>query len=69
MIDQLRKRSHIWQHYIVGHADRMKDTIQEHSEIVRCLKKGNGTELKSVNENHLAQGFKSYCEDLMMDQT
>ena len=69
MIDQLRKRSHIWQHYIVGHADRMKATIQEHNNIVRCLKKRNGAELKKVNTNHLAQGFKSYCEDLMMDQT
>jgi DNA-binding GntR family transcriptional regulator len=68
MIDQLRKRSHIWQHYIVGHADRMKDTIQEHHNIVRCLKKKNGPELKNVNENHLAQGFKSYCEDLMIYQ-
>ncbi len=69
MIDQLRKRSHIWQHYIVGHAARMKDTIQEHSDIVGCLKKGNGSELKNVNKNHLTQGFKSYCEDLMIDQT
>jgi DNA-binding GntR family transcriptional regulator len=68
MIDQLRKRSHIWQHYIVGHADRMKDTIQEHHNIVRCLKKKDGPELKNVNENHLAQGFKSYCEDLMIYQ-
>jgi DNA-binding GntR family transcriptional regulator len=69
MIDQLRKRSHIWQHYIVGHAARMQATIQEHGDIVSCLKKGNGAELKNVNKNHLAQGFKSYCEDLMMDQT
>ena len=69
MIDQLRKRSHIWQHYIVGHADRMKGTIQEHHNIVRCLKKRDGAELKNVNQKHLTQGFKSYCEDLMMDQT
>ena len=49
MIDQLRKRSHIWQHYIIGHADRMKNTIQEHGDIVRCLKEGNVIELKKVN--------------------
>ena len=66
MIDQLRKRSHIWQHYIVGHPDRMKKTIRDHRDIVRCLKEGNAVELKKVNENHLAQGFKSYMDDLMI---
>jgi len=66
MIDQLRKRSHIWQHYIVGHADRIKNTIQEHGDIVRCLKEGNVMELKKVNQNHLTQGFKSYMDDLMI---
>ncbi len=64
MIDQLRKRSHTWQHYIVGHADRMKITIQEHGDIVRCLKESNAIALKKVNENHLTQGFKNYMQDL-----
>ena len=66
MIDELRKRSHIWQHYIVGHADRMKKTIQEHCDIVRWLKERNASSLKKVNENHLTQGFKSYMHDLMI---
>ena len=66
MIDQLRKRSHIWQHYIVGHADRMKRTIEEHSDIVRCLNENNASALKKVNENHLIQGYKSYMDDLMI---
>lgn len=66
MIDQLRKRSHIWQHYIVGQPARLQKTIEEHEEIVRCLLCGDAEELKKVNGNHLTQGYKSYMEDLMI---
>jgi DNA-binding GntR family transcriptional regulator len=66
LIDQLRKRSHVWQHYIVGHADRLRKTVAEHDAIVDCLKKHDASGLKMVNENHLTMGFKSYMEDLMI---
>ena len=66
LIDQLRKRSHVWQHYIVGHADRLRQTVEEHGAIVDCLRKNNFTGLKEINENHLTMGFKSYMEDLMI---
>ena len=64
IIDQLRKRSHMWQHYIVGQPGRMQKTIEEHRDIVRCLQTGNASKLKKLNEQHLAEGYKSYMEDL-----
>ena len=66
MIDQLRKRSHVWQHYIVGHADRMHVTMEEHDAMVRSLEKIDGPGLKKINETHLTRGYKSYMEDLMV---
>jgi len=69
LIDQLRKRSHLWQHYIVGHADRLQKTVEEHDAIVHCLKRHDAPGLKMVNENHLTMGFKSYTDDLMIAPT
>ena len=66
LIDQLRKRSHVWQHYIVGQANRLRKTVEEHDAIVDCLNKHDVPRLKIVNENHLTMGFKSYTEDLMI---
>jgi len=64
MIDQLRKRSHLWQHYIVGQPRRIEKTIEEHRDIVGCLQKGNASKLRKLNKQHLAEGYKSYIEDL-----
>ena len=67
MIDQLRKRSHVWQHYIVGHSRRMEKTIKEHKMMVNCIRKQDVVKLKEVNETHLASGFQSYMEDLTVN--
>jgi len=64
MIDQLRKRSHVWQHYIVGHSNRMEKTIKEHKSMVACIRKQDVSKLKELNEKHLASGYQSYMEDL-----
>ncbi|MEW6673531.1 MAG: GntR family transcriptional regulator [Thermodesulfobacteriota bacterium] len=64
IIDQLRKRSHIWQHYVAGHPERLARTIDEHRLIVACIKKGDAVELKNINEKHLSEGYKNYREDL-----
>jgi len=64
MINQLRKRSHIWQHYITGRPERLARTIDEHRLIVECIKKGDANELKDINIKHLSEGYKNYMEDL-----
>ena len=69
MIDQLRKRSHVWQHYIVGHSKRMEKTIKEHKSMVNSIRKQDVSKLKKVNETHLTRGFQSYMEDLTVNHT
>ena len=69
MIDQLRKRSHVWQHYIVGHSSRMEKTIKEHKYMVTYIRKQDVSKLKELNEKHLASGFQSYMEDLTVNHT
>jgi len=64
LIDLLRKRSHIWQHYVAGRPERLARTIAEHRLIVECIKKGDAVALKNINEKHLSEGYKSYKEDL-----
>lgn len=68
LIDQLRKRSHIWQHYIVGYPQRMKATFAQHTAILRCIKNRDAAALKRINEEHLMEGYKSFMEDLRRSQ-
>jgi DNA-binding GntR family transcriptional regulator len=68
LIDQLRKRSHIWQHYIVGYPQRMKATFAQHNEILRCIKNRDAAQLKRINEEHLMEGYNNFMEDLRRSQ-
>lgn len=68
LIDQLRKRSHIWQHYIVGYPQRMKATFAQHNEILSCIKNRDAAQLKQINEEHLMEGYNSFMEDLRRSQ-
>ncbi len=64
LIDQLRTRSHFWQHYIVGQPDRINRTISEHQTMLSYLEQGDMEALKQVNQTHLTWGFKDYMTDL-----
>ncbi len=64
MIDQLRNRSRIWYHYIRGDARHREKSIQEHRDMIACLRSGNADKLKAVNETHLNSGYKSYTGHL-----
>jgi DNA-binding GntR family transcriptional regulator len=64
LIDQLRTRSHFWQHYIVGQPDRINRTISEHQVMLDYLKKGEMAALKHVNQTHLTWGYKDFMTDL-----
>ncbi len=64
LIDQLRTRSHFWQHYIVGQPDRINRTISEHRVMLEYLKKGDVAALKQINQTHLTWGFKDFMTDL-----
>jgi DNA-binding GntR family transcriptional regulator len=68
LIDQLRKRSHIWQHYIVGYPQRMKATFSQHNEILSCIENRDAAQLKRINEEHLMEGYNSFMEDLRRSQ-
>ena len=68
MIDQLRTRSHFWQHFIVGYPSRMENTIKGHSTIVKCIINGDQSSLISINKEHLRDGFEKYMEDLLRTQ-
>ena len=64
LIDQLRTRSHAWQHYIVGQPDRINRTISEHRTMLDYLQKGDVAALKQINQTHLTWGFKDFMTDL-----
>ncbi|MDT8377904.1 MAG: FCD domain-containing protein [Desulfotignum sp.] len=64
MIDQLRNRSRIWYHYIRGDARHREKSIQEHRDMIDCLRAGNADKLKTVNKTHLKSGYKSYTVHL-----
>ena len=64
MIDQLRKRSHIWYNYFAGNPQHRKNSVKEHNLMIECLQKRDTAQLKSVNKKHLTRGYKNYKEDL-----
>ena len=64
LIDQLRTRSHAWQHYIVGQPDRINRTINEHRAMLDYLQKGDVAALKQINQTHLTWGYKDFMTDL-----
>lgn len=64
MIDQLRKRSHIWYNHFAGNPQHRKISIKEHNVMIECLEKRDAAKLKKVNKKHLSRGYKSYKADL-----
>ena len=64
MIDQLRKRSHIWYNYFAGNPQHRKNSVKEHNLMIECLQKRDAAKLKTVNKKHLTRGYKNYKEDL-----
>lgn len=68
LIDDLRKRSHIWQHYVVGYPERMRRTITQHNGIMECIRNKDQEGFRQINEQHLAEGYRSYIEDLTWSQ-
>ncbi len=66
MIDQLRKRSRVWFHYIRGSAQHREYSIRDHLEIIDCLRSKDTERLKKLNENHLTTGYKSYKEYMIV---
>ena len=64
MIDQLRKRSHIWYNYFAGNPQHRKMSIKEHNIMIECLERRDATKLKKVNKKHLSRGYNSYKTDL-----
>lgn len=63
MIDQLRIRAHLWQHYLVGHPERLEESTNEHWIIIGCLKSRDSNRLKKINHKHIRRGYQCYLED------
>jgi DNA-binding GntR family transcriptional regulator len=64
MIDQLRKRSHIWFNYFAGNSQHRMNTAKDHQLMIECMKKGDVAGLKELNIKHLSEGYQSYKDDL-----
>jgi DNA-binding GntR family transcriptional regulator len=63
MIDQLRKRSHIWYRYFTGNPGHRRSSIDDHSQMIACLEECDTARLKRVNKRHLTRGYRRYKED------
>jgi len=63
MIDQLRKRSHIWYRYFSGNPQHRRSSIEEHKMMIACLEERNLARLKRINKRHLTRGYQRYQED------
>jgi DNA-binding GntR family transcriptional regulator len=65
LIEQLRLRSYLWQHYVLGQSDRLVRTVDEHRAFLESLRRRDKKEFKELIKNHLASGFESYKDDLL----
>jgi DNA-binding GntR family transcriptional regulator len=63
LIEQVRVRCHLWQHYIVGHPDRLSKTVEEHRSMLRALKKRDAEKFKNFVLTHITSAFLAYRED------
>jgi len=63
LIEQVRVRCHLWQHYIVGHPDRLSKTVEEHRAMLKALKKHDPEGFKALVQNHVTSAFAAYRED------
>lgn len=63
IIQQLRTKAHLWQQYLVGHPDRLKESANEHWIIIGCLKSRDRDRLKEINYKHINMGYMCYLND------
>ena len=64
IISQLRSKSFLWQHYIIGYPERLKGTMKDHRNIVDCIKNRDVAGLQQVNEQHIRAGYEVYLKDM-----
>ncbi len=64
LIDELRKRSHIWNNYFAGSSYHRKNTVKDHQLMIECLHNRDVEGLREINHKHLTKGYQSYKEDL-----
>lgn len=64
IISQLRSKSFLWQHYIIGYPKRLKGTMKDHRDILDCIKNRDVAGLQQVNEQHIKAGYEAYLTDM-----
>ncbi len=68
LLEELRLRSYLWQHYVVGHPERLAKTAGEHRALLESLRRKDKKEFKRLTRNHLTSSFESYKEDILRFQ-
>lgn len=63
LIEQVRVRCHLWQHYIVGHTDRLSKTLEEHRALLRALEKRDSKGFRNSVRTHITSAFLAYRQD------
>ena len=64
IITQLRAKSFLWQHYIIGYPERLKGTLRDHRDILDCIVRRDVAGLQHVNEKHIRSGYEAYIKDI-----
>ncbi len=66
IIADLRARSYLWQHYILGDKSQLQKTIVEHGEMIDCIKNQDASGLRFINEAHLKISYETYISDILV---